>query len=150
MLIGFIFLISFTFKKVYKTKNVLKITLPIEKVQSFIEKNERSIIIFFDEFTCVETLSKMDQYIKIIRKRSLPFAIVNVMEGVDPEGDRCLSCPITSKYNIEVVPSVVYFENGEKIRELVNDSDKLTVTELEQFVGSIDIKKTYSLVGEGG
>lgn len=70
MLIGFLFLISLTFKKVYKTKNVLKITLPIEKVQSFIEKNERIIILFFDEFTCVETLSKMDQYIKIIRKRS--------------------------------------------------------------------------------
>lgn len=126
--------------RVSRTKKILNSQVtPINRVEDIINKNTNLIVVIFDEYTCVQTIRKMNSITNVLEKSNFTYIFVNAVEGLDPLTGYCPTCEFTDRYEIDVTPSIIYLEKGEKASELKQGPDVLSIEELNNFLMKIKL-----------
>ncbi|MFP3668855.1 hypothetical protein SB717_27330 [Priestia sp. SIMBA_032] len=132
--------------RVSRTNKVLNSQVtPINQVEDIINKNINLIAVIFDEYTCVQTIRKMKLITNVLEKSNFPYILVNAVEGLDPLTGHCPTCEFTNRYEIDVTPSIIYLEKGEKTSELKQGPDVLSIEELNNFLTKIKLNTNYGV-----
>jgi len=141
----FLLLIGLTWKKQKHTRTMLHTAVtPVSELPELLAKHARGFLLLLDEYTCVRTIAQLPLIIRLLEKEQIPWMIANAAEQFDPQKGICPICPYLQKFQVNSIPTLIYYEGEFAEKKLVFPGDRPDLKAIEQFLREVTALKNVS------
>ncbi|SEN39211.1 hypothetical protein [Lihuaxuella thermophila] len=133
----FVLLLGVTVYRINRSANVVhRLTSPVSQLVPFIKRHDICVVMFYDAYTCVQTMKYMNKLHQFCSKHHISFMAVNVTEGADPLSGTCPVCPYLAELQVKFVPAVFVYRDQKVVDSLMNQPDRLPFDKIVHFIQS--------------